>query len=475
MNIHFTQSEALNLDVDVAVVAVGKALHGLQQYADALGADLEAVAKTNQFDGAAGTSMKIATLGRCKAPQLVIVGTGKGSDEDLRLASGAAGRALRALGATSGAVSLGQCNERIVEFIAAGNYVFDQFKPEKSRRSALTELHLTSDTSFDTSAALVRAKWQSLNRDLVNLPAADLYPQSLADWAVEHLGSLDNVEVEIWDYERLHQEGCVGIIAVGQGSSQKPRLIKVSYRPANAKDHIALVGKGVTFDAGGLSIKGTPYMQTMRCDMGGSAAVLAAIGAAAELGLPIAIDTWVGAAENMLGAEAFKLGDILRYKNGVTVEIHNTDAEGRLVLADCLIRACEVEGVSTLIDAATLTGAVVVALGEDYTGLFTADDALADDLAAASDKAGERIWRLPLHNRYNAMLKSDWAQIKNVGGRSAGSTTAALFLQHFVDGPRWAHLDIAGSTFHDKAGTEYASGATGEPVRTLVYWMESLA
>ena len=265
-----------------------------------------------------------------------------------------------------------------------------------------------------------------------------------------------------------------GSLAVGQGSKRPPVMIRVSYRPPGARDHIAFVGKGVTFDAGGLSIKPSASMQTMRCDMGGSAVVLAATGAAAELGVPVAIDTFVGAAENMVGGDSYKLGDILRYRNGVNVEIHNTDAEGRLVMADCLIRASEVEGVTAIIDAATLTGACIVAVGDEFTGLFTGHDELAAELHQAADSADEGLWRLPLHDRYDDQLSAEWGTIKNLGGKYAGATTAALFLRHFVrKDVAWAHLDVAGPSFLDKASPRYVAGATGEMVRTLTTWLAS--
>jgi len=477
VNIHYRDDDAFSLDVDVLAYAIGEDLDGLDVVNAAAGTDLSDYARKHGFTGAAGTHLALPGLGDIGASTLLLVGVGEASDDTRRDAAGIAGRQSRTLGAASLALALGDADLARVacERALAGNYVFDQFKPEDDRKPALQDLTFIGNAPDDAERIAVRAAWQSKARDLVNLPAADLYPASLAKWVHENLGSLDNVTVEVWGPDKLEEEGCVGIIAVGQGSARTPRLIRASYRPDNANDHVALVGKGVTFDAGGLSLKGTPYMQNMRCDMGGSATVLAAFGAAVELGLPMNLDVWVGAAENMLGADAFKLGDILTYKNGVTVEIHNTDAEGRLVMADCLIRACEVEGVTQLVDAATLTGAAVVALGPDYTAMFTDDDELADALSAAEDASGERIWRMPLHAPYKSMLKADWAQIKNVGGRAAGSTTAALYLQHFVDGPRWAHLDIAGSAFHDKANNTYAAGATGEPVRLLTYWLESVS
>jgi leucyl aminopeptidase len=217
-------------------------------------------------------------------------------------------------------------------------------------------------------------------------------------------------------------------------------------------------------------------MQTMRCDMGGAATALGTLATAAELKVPIAIDAIVGLVENMNSGSAYKLGDILAYKNGVTVEIHNTDAEGRLVLADCLIRASEIDGATDVLDLATLTGAVVVAIGPDFTGIFTADDALSAELATAAAQAGEGLWRLPLHDGYKPMLKGDWGQIKNITGKpDAGASTAALFLQHFVKDKRWAHLDIAGSAFADRTSGPYFAGGTGQMTRTLLNWLTTRA
>jgi leucyl aminopeptidase len=329
-----------------------------------------------------------------------------------------------------------------------------------------------SDSAIQRAQILMAA--QSHVRDLVNGPPDDIHPQSLAA-AAEALGSIDHVEVDVWDIDRCKAENCVGIEAVGRGSVHPGCMIHIKYRPPGAQAHIALVGKGVTFDAGGYSIKPSSGMQTMRCDMGGAGTMLGVAKAAAELGVPVAMDTFLGAVENLIDADAYKLGDILSYPNGVTVEIHNTDAEGRLVLADCLIEACKIEGVQHVVDAATLTGACVVAVGGDFTGLFTDDDGLADSLSTASAACSEGLWRLPLHAPYNEMLKGEWSQIKNVGGRAAGATTAALFLQHFVTkGTSWAHLDVAGSAFHDKGNRRYAAGATGEMVRSLTSWIASL-
>lgn len=478
MDIRFAAESLENVACDLLAFAVGQdpdaELSELDRRFD--GKLLEHV-RARQFTGADGSTLSIPTFGRIAASELLLLGVGDRAPQRLRAAASRAGRQARSQRARTLALHLGQGDTVAwAEAVAAGNYSYDRFRKEGERTPALETLILlgaegTEALRKGSERASKRIGAQAFVRDLVNAPAAEIYPESLAEVA-RSLSSLPHLQVEVWDEQRLEKEGCVGILAVGQGSDRPPRLIRLTYRPPQAKGHVALVGKGVTFDAGGLSIKPSSAMQTMRCDMGGAASVLGVVRAAAELGLPIALDGWIGCAENMVSGRSFKLGDVITYKNGVTVEIHNTDAEGRLVLADCLIRACEVEGVSHLVDLATLTGACVVAVGPDFTGLFTDDDELAGQLLSASERTGEGLWRLPLHAPYNEMLKADWAQLKNVGGRDAGASTAALFLQHFVQGVRWAHLDIAGPAFLDKPSARYAAGATGEMVRTLVTWLE---
>lgn len=480
MEIHASSSPLADLACDVLIV-------GISSEVDADLADLDAAfsgqllpwTRARSFKGKEGSSLILPGLGHVAATTVVLVGLADRSDRAMRVAAGAAGRAVRSQGGRQVAFHIPGCSlERgaaILEWLVAGNYVYDVYKPEDERTApveSLTWLGELPAGAVDRAAKLSR--WRAYCRDLINAPPADLYPATLAERA-QSLAELADVRIEVWAEDRLAEEDCVGILAVGQGSPRSPRLIRASYRPEGARQHIALVGKGVTFDAGGLSLKPTSGMQTMRCDMGGAATVLAATAAAADLRIPVAIDCFVGAAENMNDGNSYKLGDILRYRNGVTVEIHNTDAEGRLVMADCLIRACEVEGVSHVIDAATLTGAATIAVGPDYAGLFTADDALAEELLAAARGEVEGLWRLPLYPPYTKLLKGEWAQIKNVGIRQGGASTAAAFLEHFVtDEVRWAHLDIAASSFHDKSNSHYAAGATGEMVRTLVRWLESL-
>jgi leucyl aminopeptidase len=312
------------------------------------------------------------------------------------------------------------------------------------------------------------AAGQAWARDLVNEPAAAIYPQSLAEQAETLRAS--GLEVTVWDEKKLVDEGMGGITAVGQGSAQPPRFIHVAWKPANPSRKVALVGKGVTFDAGGLSIKPTSGMLTMKCDMGGSASVLGVMRAIADLKPDVEVHGLIGAAENMLGGNAFKLGDVVTMRNGKTVEIHNTDAEGRLCLADCLSYGSEL-GVDQMVDIATLTGAAVVALGEHYSALMTRSESFAASLLGHADASGEGLWRLPLPAFYKEKLNSQIATVKNVGGRAAGSITAGLFLNEFVTDTEWAHIDIAGPAFLDKGRRHFGHGGTGAMVPTLTRWV----
>ncbi len=442
----------------------------------AAAAPFVAAAAAADFKGAVGSAQTWPTLGRLASPWVTVVGLGKATGDDgvdgLRRAAGAAGQAARRMGAATVQLAFGPLDATgaaaVVEGFSAGNYRFDQYKAESDRKAPCATLGLVSADLDALPRARAVAAGQSFARDLVNEPAAVIYPESLAARALALQGQ--GVTVTVWDEVQIRDAGMGGITAVGQGSSRPPRFIHIAYKPAGATRKVALVGKGVTFDAGGLSIKPSSGMQTMRCDMAGSACVLGVMQAVRDLQPDVEVHGIIGAAENMLGGNAYKLGDILRMYNGKTVEIHNTDAEGRLVLADCLTYASKL-GVDEVVDIATLTGAAVIALGEHYTGLFTGSDALSAALLARASEAGEGLWRMPLPDFYKDMLKADWAQLKNVGGRSAGAITAALFLSEFVDGPKWAHLDIAGPAFVEKQQRHFSAGGTGAMVPTLIGWV----
>ncbi|MEC7241523.1 MAG: leucyl aminopeptidase [Myxococcota bacterium] len=448
----------------------------------ALAEAIQNVLAEEKFDGKAGALVSIRPLGALPSKWCLIVGAGSGFPNDLRRAAGECAHFARGQGAETLNIVVGDSlsdgapsaqTRALVEGLFEGNYQFDKYKPEDKKKAALREVTVTglSGDAADVERGSAFAHGQTVARNLVNEPAEVVYPESLAAFC-EDLRS-DQMTVEIWDEARCREEGMGGIIGVGQGSARPPRFIHMSWTPkGESKGHIGLVGKGITFDAGGLSIKPSSGMQTMRCDMGGSAVVVGIMSALDKVQPNVKVEGLIGAAENMLGGYAFKLGDVLTMRNGKTVEIHNTDAEGRLVLADCLSYASEL-GVDECIDFATLTGAAVVALGERYSALFTEHDDFADIFLDHAATSGEGLWRLPLEMKYKEKLKAEWAQIKNVGGREAGSITAALFLSEFVDGPTWAHFDIAGPTFVSAKTDHFRKGATGAMVRTVLNWLES--
>lgn len=482
MNLELAATSVLDLTADLLVIGVqAEATAPIAALDARLGGGVAAHLTDRGFKAGAGEAILLPTFGRVAAPQIAVLGLGSGSDDDVRKAAGKLGWLAREqkaarVGADLGTLSAAQLT-LVYEQVSVGNYAWERYLPADRKRAALATLTLAgTGLKADTKADTVRARWQTLARDLVNLPAAELYPASFAAQAKEALAGIQHVTVEVIDFEACKAKGLVGIVAVGQGSAEPGCLVHVRYAPPAPKQTIALVGKGVTFDSGGLSLKPSDAMQTMRCDMGGAATALATIGAIAESGLPLHVEAFIPCVENMVSGTSYKLGDILTYKNGVTVEIHNTDAEGRLVLADALILASEVPNVSRIVDMATLTGAIIIGIGSDFTGVFTPHDGLAAEISAAGAANGELFWRLPLHAGYKRLLKGTWSGMKNVGGREAGSITAALFLQAFVksDIP-WAHLDIAGTAFADSAHEPYAAGGTGQVVRTLVSWAKSLA
>ena len=321
----------------------------------------------------------------------------------------------------------------------------------------------------------------NLVRDLVNVPALDLYPEVYADQVVE-LAAGRPLDVKVWDFDALVADGFGGIVGVGQGSERLPRLVRVDYAPEGASKHIALVGKGITFDTGGLSLKPPVSMIGMKYDMAGSATVLATVIAAAELELPVHLTAWLCLAENMPSGVAIRPGDVLTIKGGRTVEVLNTDAEGRLVLADGLV-AASAEKPDAIIDVATLTGAAVVALGNRYTGVM-GDDGLVASVLDAAREADEQFWHMPLPADMRPMLASDIADIANVkpGNTAGGMLLAGIFLKDFVgtddegDTIPWVHLDIAGPAQNKDGGYGFTvKGPTGVTVRTLLRFAESYA
>jgi len=308
----------------------------------------------------------------------------------------------------------------------------------------------------------------NLTRKLVNEPPSEMYPESFASVAVQ-VAESHGLGIEVWDQARLEAERCGALLAVGRGSDRESRLVIVKYNGGPADGPLlAIVGKGVTFDAGGLSIKPSDGMKTMKCDMAGAATMLGAMQAIAELKLPVNVIGLCGLVENMLGGSAFKLGDVLKARSGKTIEVLNTDAEGRLVLADVLDVAVQ-HNPAKIIDLATLTGACVVALGTDVAGVMTNDQTWCDAVKAAAEYCGEPMWQLPMFPEFGEQIRSEVADIKNIGeGRWGGAITAAKFLEEFVAGRPWVHVDIAGPAFYDGAKPWSDAGGSGYGVRTLV-------
>ena len=412
--------------------------------------------------------------------RLLLWGTGTASPADLRRAGAALAR--RAKGSADLAVDLrglgldDDALRALAEALLLASYGFSTGEP--APRTLRTVALVVDDPAARQSAvdrALVTAHAAALARDLVNTPSLGKTPQWLAEQAV---ALLPDLEVRVRDEHELAAEGFGGIVAVGQGSSRPPRLIQAHY-DGGGTTHVALVGKGITFDSGGLSLKSTDGMLTMKSDMGGAAAVLATLRAVADLALPIRVTVLLACAENMPSGTAQRPGDVLTQYGGRTVEVLNTDAEGRLVLADALAYADTALGADVLVDVATLTGAMPVALGRRYAGLFASDDALAGALERASAVSGEPLWRMPLVEDYRSALDSPTADLRNIGDPKrklmGGSITAALFLREFTGGRPWAHLDIAGPAWAGGDEDEVTKGGTGYGVRLLVRWLEALA
>jgi leucyl aminopeptidase len=439
--------------------------------------------------GAKATAGHTRTLPAADGPRIVVVGIGadEPSPEDLRRAAGAGVRQAAGLAESarlSVVLSLGGTEPEQAQAVAEGallgtyRYTPISSVPETTGGiGALTVLHPVRGKSTDLAAeAAAVARAVLICREWVNIPANLLYPASFAD-EVERLVAGTRVSAEVLDEQALAKGGYGGLLAVGGGSSRAPRLVRLSYRPRGAKFHLALIGKGITFDTGGLNLKPAEGMYTMKCDMAGAAAILAATHAIAELGLKINITAYGALAENMPSSTAYRPSDVLTIYGGKTVENGNSDAEGRLVLADALARSAE-DHPDLVVDVATLTGACVVALGERTAGVMSNDSEVTDQVLAAAESAGEAFWPLPITDEIRPKLESKVADLRSVSGdRWGGALVAAAFLREFVpENTPWAHLDIAGPAFHDGKPYGYVSpGGTGASVRTLIALAQSLA
>ena len=446
------------------------------------------LADSREFTGKRSTSRLLHTLGKLPAERLLLVGLGKRADltcECLRQAAGNATKALSSARVSSFATALHLSSTlpKALEAVAVGtllgSYSFDLYKTkDKDQRFAFEAMTLlfAADADLEKERARVehcRHLWEGvrLARDLVSHPGNVVTPGYLARTAWEMAGR-NGFDCRVYERDELEQLGMNALVGVGKGAEEPPRLIVLQYHGSGAKGRpVVLVGKGITFDSGGISIKPGPGMEEMKTDMAGSAAVLGTMEAAALMKLPLNLIGIIPTAENMPDGKAFKPGDVLTSLSGSTIEITNTDAEGRLILCDALHFARQFKP-AALIDIATLTGACVIALGHEASGVMGNDQRLVDALKRAGEESGERIWQLPLWEEYGEGMKSDIADLKNAGSRDGGSIKAGWFLKQFVGEARWAHLDIAGTAWSDKARPYSPKGATGVGVRLLIEYLE---
>ena len=482
-------SDPLTIEGDVLVLGVTKTEEGPRLESDApelatLAAALPSIGVTGAYDevrrlpSVAGATESIALVG---------LGSGNVTTDDLRYAAGSAARQLR--GITSLVFGLPAQNEAaslaVLEGAALGAYAFASYRSGSLDESKLPASSVTvagpGGSELVHRASIIATAVHTV-RDLVNTPASDLYPESFADRASE-LATGAGVAVEVLDEAALEEGGFGGLLGVGRGSARPPRLVTLRYAPEGATRHLALVGKGITFDTGGLSLKPAASMIGMKYDMTGAASALAVTIAAARLQLPLRITAWLCLAENMPSGTATRPGDVITIRGGTTVEVLNTDAEGRLVMADGLVAASE-EQPDAIIDIATLTGAALIALGNRYVGTM-GDTELVSRVVEAGTHVGETLWPMPIPSEVRPLLASDIADIANVkpGNTAAGMLIAAAFLRDFIgsvgegDEKRtipWAHLDIAGPANNGAAGWGFTGkGPTGVAVRALIEFAES--
>ncbi|MCB0874377.1 MAG: leucyl aminopeptidase [Actinobacteria bacterium] len=457
------------LDVDLVVVTIGsgKRITGPLAALDAaLGGSVQAAVADREITGSAGGVTIVHGGGRIAAGRVAVVGIGDASAEHLRKAGRALGTRARGLGVATVALFLpsrGVQPEPFLTALAHGAYRFTRFRSSDDESTApIAEVTLhgrsLSAGALARTAGVIEATARA--RDLGNTPSNLLTPSLLAEYARDLAGRYDRLECDVLGPTELSALGAGALLGVGQGSVEPPRMIVLRYsppRPSPNGEVLGLVGKAVTFDTGGISIKPASGMEEMKLDMAGGAAVIEAMGLIAEVAPGVDVVGVIPTAENMPDGNAIKPGDVLRAMDGTTIEVTNTDAEGRLILADALCYATRHAGATHLVDLATLTGAILVALGEGhYAGLFSSDDALAKVVREAGDASGQPCWPMPIHEDYRSLFTSKVADVANSSSkRWAGAITAAMFLHRFTDGRPWVHLDVAGTAMVSGAGTGF--------------------
>jgi leucyl aminopeptidase len=487
----FKTSSPAEVVADVLVLPVfhgPEAGPGVKEVGGALEADLAVLYRENGLRGRLGEALTVPTLGRLPAKTVLLVGLGpkaEATTDTLRRAMGRVARRVSrfASAATTFPQAAGRSPtdavQATVEGLLLGSYRFTRYKTREDEESGVP-------SSLATVTVLGPARWDAKEakegvrrgqivsesvawaRDMVNAPAIDATPDRLAQEA-EQMASEVGLQFKLWTEQDLAEGGFGGVLGVGQGSVNPPRFVELTYKSGSGPP-IAITGKGITFDSGGLSIKDAKQMEWMKSDMGGAAAMLAVMRSIALLKPRVGVVAAIPFSENLPGGGSIRPGDVLKHRGGKTSEVLNTDAEGRLVLADALAFLSE-QKPRVLIDAATLTGACMIALGDEIWGVMGNDRALIRDLIAAGEAVGEPGWELPLWRRYREKIRSPIADVKNIGDRWGGAITAALFLAEFVGDTPWCHMDVAGTAFHEKAGDYWPKGATGSPARTVIRYI----
>jgi leucyl aminopeptidase len=487
MKLSLSQADLTTVDVDLLIVPVlGVDLPddpNIKALDEALGGELRRIGKFEEFSGKKGQSLQLHTFGKLGAKKLRVMAIGgkELSASEIHAVGVNAARAIKDYKTFAVQLPSGDAAHlsAFVEGLLLGSYRYAEYltgsrKPKAAARGLLlTQRKPQAEERNALTQATIVAEAVNLTRDLVNRPPNELTAQALAEEA-KRVAREYGIRCTVWGKAEIVRRGMTLLAAVNAGSEEEPRFIHMSYVPRGRRKgaKVVFVGKGLTFDSGGLSIKPAKSMETMKCDMAGGAATLAIVAAAARLKLPIEVHGVIPSTDNVIGGKAFKPGDIYRTLDGKTVEVLNTDAEGRLILADALTYARSLKP-TVLIDHATLTGACMVALGQWRAGLYATEDALRDRYLAAATRAGEAFWPLPLDEELKDTIKSSIADLKNTGDGYGGSIAAALFLKEFVGEAPWIHLDIAGPAYLSGAHGSSPKGGTGFGVRTALEFIKS--
>ncbi len=490
MIIKAQKGDVLTISADLRVVGIYEGENWDNEFIEKLEqmteGKLKVNAKKTEFIGKIGQALQFSGL--------LVIGLGKPENlsASLRDISGTIYSRLQNMPATNIAIELfGEDEESynphdsaqaIAEGLLLSAYQFETYKKSKQKNIIESVILICEDGRDAIKAqkgiekAEMIADGVTVARDLVNTPSQDMSPIRLAQTAEQIAKLCSEIKVRVYNREQIEKKNMGAFLAVAQGSENEPRLIHITYKPKNAKKVIAIVGKGITFDSGGLSIKPADSMQNMKCDMAGAASVLGLFAVIARIRPKIEIHGIIAATDNMPSAKAMKPGDIVKASNKKTIEILNTDAEGRLTLADALVFAQKLEP-DYLVDLATLTGACLVALGEEIAGIMSNDSGFVQELIKASKEAGEELWELPLFEKYSKLIESDIADLRNISTtRYGGTLTAGLFLKEFInDDQKWAHIDIAGPAYAERPLNSYiGKGATGYGIRTLIKWISQI-